>query len=182
MNKEVILKLDNSVGVLLSASDLDGFDKAFSLAKGMKSLKSLLTKEVMEPIMDLQGSKIGFVTDKDKQNGYPESVVKDCLIEAVMKGVQPFGNHFNIIAGNCYITKEGFKHLLDSLLKTKVGFTEYMITAQLTRIKDSSAAVVMDVEWTINGKEHKKSLDVAVKVIEKVTLNLGNLLNQTTAA
>jgi len=164
MENDVIVKLDKSVGVMLSANELDGFEKAYALANSMKELKGLLTKEYMAPIMELQGSKIGFVTDKDKQSGYPETVVKDCLIEAVMKGVQPFGNHFNIIAGNCYITKEGFKHLLDSLLKTRDNFSEYMITAQLPRINGNSAAVVMDVEWVINGEKNSKSLDIAVKV------------------
>ncbi|MFK5282891.1 hypothetical protein ACI3PL_25325, partial [Lacticaseibacillus paracasei] len=64
--------------------------------------------------MALQGNRLGFKTDKDKSGGYPESVVKNCLIEAVLLGIQPTGNQFNIIAGNMYPTKEGCGYLLNN--------------------------------------------------------------------
>src|SRR5215204_5340477 len=104
--------LNEKVFSVLSADQLNGFEKAYLIANAIAELKSLLTPEYMKPIMQMQGNKLGFKTDKDKDGGYPEAIVKNCLIEAVLMGVQPFGNQFNIIANNTYITKEGYGYLL----------------------------------------------------------------------
>jgi hypothetical protein len=155
----VIAKLNDSVFSVLGNDKLVGFQKAYAVANAIEELKVLLTPAYMKPIMQLQGNKLGFKTDKDKDGGYPEAVVKNCLVEAVLMGVQPFGNQFNIIAGNTYITKEGFGYLLP-----RIPGLVFDIIPQLPRIKDQSAAVVMDIEWTINGVTKKKSIDFAIKV------------------
>ncbi len=159
MINKVALKLDESVSTAIGDTELKGFEKAFAVAGAIKDLKSTLSKEIMSPIMDLQGSSLGFKTDKDREGGYKENVVKDCLIEAVLRGVQPFGNHFNIIAGNCYLTKEGFGYLLDNAPGLK-----WRISPQLPRIHGEKAAVVMDISWSINEAGSKHSLEVAVRV------------------
>jgi len=156
---DVIKKLNESVGSVLSKDGLVGFEKAYKIAEAVQQLKDLLTSEYMKPILALQGNKLGFKTDKDREGGYSQEVVKNCLIEAVLTGVQPFGNQFNIISGNCYITKEGFGYLL-----ANYPGLSYDIVPQLPRIKDGSAAVVMDVEWTLNSATKKKSIDIPVKV------------------
>jgi len=157
----VIEKLNNSVFSVIGADSLVGFEKAYKIAYAAGELKVLLSKEYMKPIMALQGNKLGFKTDKDTANGYPEETVKNCLIEAVLTGVQPFGNQFNIIAGNCYITKEGFGYLL----KNYRGLS-YEIIPSLPRINQdkSGAAIVMKVEWTLNGVTKERSLDIPVKM------------------
>jgi hypothetical protein len=75
--------------------------------------------------------------------------------------VQPFGNQFNIIAGNCYITKEGFGYLLKNY-----GGLSYKIIPTLPRINGdkSSAAIVMKIEWTLNGVKQTEDLDIPVKM------------------
>jgi len=163
----VALKLNNAVETVLAADSFSGFQKAYLIATAAGELKKLLTPEYMKPIMDLQGNKLGFKTDKDiaqggaKGQGYPEEVVKNCLIEAVLTGVQPFGNQFNIIAGNCYITKEGFGYLL----KNFAGLA-YEIIPALPRINadKSSAAITMKVKWTLNGIEQERDLEIPVKM------------------
>lgn len=163
----VALKLNNAVETVLTADSFSGFQKAYLIATAAGQLKNLLTPEYMKPIMDLQGNKLGFKTDKDiaqgggKGPGYPEEVVKNCLIEAVLTGVQPFGNQFNIIAGNCYITKEGFGYLLRNF----EGLT-YEIIPALPRINSdkSSAAISMKVKWTLNGTEKERDLEIPVKM------------------
>lgn len=142
----------------------EGFEKAYLVAQAIETLKGLLTPEYMKPIMQLQGNKLGFRTDKDEEGGYPEQIVKQCLIEAVLTGVQPVGNQFNIITGVCYITKEGFGYLL----KSYPGLW-YEIIPQLPRINNdkSGAAVIMGVEWKIKGTEGAiltKSLDIPVRM------------------
>jgi hypothetical protein len=157
--------LNNNVLAVLGNNNIMGFEKAYLIANAVGKLKELLTKEYMKPIMELQGNRLGFKTDKDiaqggaKGTGYPEDIVKNCLIEAVLFGVQPFGNQFNIIASNMYITKEGTGYLL-----SKVPGLVYQISPQLPRIKEGSAAVVMDIEWTIGGVSNKKSIDFPIKV------------------
>lgn len=151
----VVSLMNSSVSAVLSANEIQGFEKSYIIATAVKDLKGLLTADYMKPIMELQGNKLGFKADKV----YGEDVVKNCLIEAVLTGVQPFGNQFNIIAGNCYITKEGFGYLLANWK----GLS-YKIIPQLPRIKDLSAAVIMDIDWTINGVVRKESIDFPIKV------------------
>lgn len=156
---EVAKILNSSVLQVLTSEELLGFEKAYMIANAVQELKTLLTPEYMKPIMALQGNKLGFKTDRDKDGGYPEEVVKNCLIEAVLMGVQPFGNQFNIIAGNSYITKEGFGFLL-----SKVQGLSYKITPQLPRVGEKSAAVVMKIQWTIGGQSNEQEIDFPIKV------------------
>ncbi len=156
---EIAKKLNSSVFSVIGTEALTGFEKAFSIANAIKELKEILTPEYMQPIMQLQGNKLGFKTDKDKDGGYPEAVVKNCLIEAVLFGLQPFGNQFNIIAGNMYATKEGVGYLLSNF-----NGLSYDIVAELPRIKEGSAAVVMNIEWTLGGQSRTKKIDIPIKV------------------
>ena len=112
VKNEVAIQLNQAVGSVLNQVNLIGFEKAYATAKSIETLKTLLTPEYMHPIMQLQGNRLGFKTDKDKGSGYPVDVVKNCLIEAVLMGLQPYGNEFNIIAGNTYPTKEGLGRVL----------------------------------------------------------------------
>lgn len=161
--KEITIakKLNESISSVITSDKLKGFERAFQIANAAQELKELLTHEYMIPIMALQGNRLGFRTDKDDSGGYKEDVVKNCLIEAVLTGVEPFGNHFNIIAGNCYITKEGFGHLL----KNYPGLT-YEIIPMLPRVnhEKGSAAVVMKIIWTMNGKVSEREIDFAIRV------------------
>lgn len=164
MKKEqdlIIQKMNDSVFSVIKEDGMVMFEKAYQIANAAGLLKEMLNDSYMKPIMDLQGNRLGFKTDKDTNGGYPMAVVKNCLIEAVLTGVQPFGNQFNIIAGNCYITKEGFGYLL----KNMIGLS-YEITPQLPRINSdkSGAAIIMEIEYTFKGISKKKSLDIPVKM------------------
>ncbi len=160
-NADIASKLNNSVLSVISSDKLIGFEKAYLIANAAGELKRLLTSEYMKPIMELQGNRLGFKTDKDANGGYPETVVKNCLIESVLMGVQPFGNQFNIIAGNSYITKEGFGYLLQNY-----EGLYYEITPELPRINNdkTGAAIVMNIDWTLNGNKSSKKIDIPVKM------------------
>jgi hypothetical protein len=159
IKEDSLESLNKTVANVLTAENMDGFKKAYLIANAAAELKKALTADYMRPIMELQNNRLGFKTDK--KDGYPEHVVKNCLIEAVLTGVQPFGNQFNIIAENCYITKEGFGHLLACY----PGLT-YEIIPRLPRISNDklSAAIVMDIRWTIKGKSEAREIDFPIKM------------------
>lgn len=143
----VAQKLNDKVFSVIGQNALKGFEQAFLVADAIKELKVMLTAEYMKPIMQLQGNKLGFRTDKDKTGGYPEEVVKNCLIEAVLMGLQPHGNQFNIIAGNTYPTKEG----MGELLKKIDGLNYEIIPAIPKAISDKTSSVDMNIKWAMNG-------------------------------
>ena len=159
MANELALKLDSEVSLVLSQKNLDGFQMAFSVAKGIQKLNSMITDEHMKEIMPLQNTSLGFKTDKT-DGGYPMPVVKRCMIEAVLWGVQPWGNQFNIIASNMYITKEGFTFLLK-----KIPGLWHEIIAGVPKIAEKTAEVEMTINWSMNGGEKQtRKLLFTVKV------------------
>jgi hypothetical protein len=159
INQELIKSLNQTVTQVLSNNQIEAFDRAFQMANAIETLRTLLTKEVMQPIMNLQGSQLGFKTDKDKNGGYDLKTVTDCLITATLSGVMPTGNQFNIIAGNAYITKEGFEYLL-----SKVNGLKYKVTHDLPRIQTDKAAILMHIEWSMfGGQTEKVSQDFPIK-------------------
>lgn len=121
------------------------FTNAFVMANAISEIRNALTSEVMKPIMNLMGSKLGFRTDRDRPNSkgqmpepYSLEVVRDCLIDATLLGLNPVGNQFNIIGGSMYPTKEGFTHLLKkikvrpSIIYPKTTFSQNRETAQVS--------------------------------------------------
>lgn len=88
-------------------------------------------------------------------------IVKDCLIDAVLIGVEPYGNQFNIIANQTYITKEGYGYLLG-----KIKGLKYSIKPELPRInvEKGSGAVEMKIKWSFNGETKEETVDFATKV------------------
>ena len=160
-NTSVALRLNEAVGSVLNQTNLIGFERAYATAKSIEVLKTLLTPEYMAPIMNLQGNRLGFKTDKDKSGGYPVEHVKNCLIEAVLMGLQPYGNEFNIIAGNTYATKEG----VGRLLATWRGLKYSLICAVPVPSQDGKSAVVeVTIKWTINQESKEEVIPISVKM------------------
>lgn len=165
---EVTKLLDDSVLSVLGNKALQGFEKANQVATAITQLRILLTDEYMQPIMALQGSKLGFKTDRDKPKdnstpGYTMAVVRDCLIEAVLMGLQPTGNQFNIISGQCYPTKEGCGALLNKFPGLD-GAYEIVISLPKVDRANLSAAVDADISWTLNGEKHQMRVPIPIKI------------------
>jgi len=168
---EIAKKLDESVISVIGSDKIQGFQKAYIVADAINKLSELLTPEYMKPIMALQGNRLGFKSDKDlvknpqggytKGPGYPESVVKNCLIEAVLMGLQPVNNQFNIIGGNMYPTKEGCGFLLNNFK----GLS-YNLVCSLPRINadKTSAAVDVKVSWVLNGENKEETIPIPIKM------------------
>ena len=137
---------------------------AFQAVCVVKMMRDALTdqvvKQVFEPFMN---TKIGFCTDKDpnrprkKKDGtfetpkpYSTEVVRDCIIDAVINGLMPTGNQFNIISGTMYPTKEGYAALLK-----KIG-CKYMISYSQdnTPQNPSAAEIRCNISFEHDGEKN----------------------------
>ena len=157
--------IDAEISTVL-ASNVNGFQKAFVMSSAVNIIKAQLSDEYMKPIMELQGSSLGFKTDQDtvkekvggkwvtkKGEGYPMEIVRECLIEAIFLGLEVTGNQFNIIGGNTYPTREGFGALLDKMQGLKKNF-EYKNIQQPAGQK--VAYVTVNITWQVEGDTAKK--------------------------
>lgn len=108
---EAIEKAISECGVQ-AISQLPAFLQAVKMAEGISALRRALTDEfMMSVVMPLQGCALGFRTDRDDKEprGYPLQVVRDVVIEAMLRGFSIIGNELNIIGGRFYGTKEGLE-------------------------------------------------------------------------
>ena len=94
------------------------FARTIAYGMAVAELREALDERVMKALLKLKNSKMGFRTDEGPKVGvYSMDVVRDAVIEAATLGLQCVGNHFNILGGNMYVTKEGFTFLLRELAK-----------------------------------------------------------------
>ncbi len=157
------------------------YTKVITSATCIHALKQALTHKAMEPIMDLQGSRLGFKTDRDtyhgEQRGYNVDTVRDVVVEACMHGLMPIGNQFNIIASNMYVTKEGLTYLLSNMqglsrlkIKIQVGETIEKITKAKTKEGkpydrvDRDANVQAAISCVYLGEQVDETLDLVIRV------------------
>lgn len=133
---------------LAATEKTDEFERGLMLAAGMEKLRALLTSQVMKPIMALQGSTLGFRTDKDAAAGYPENVVRDVVCEALLRGFRPVGNEFNIIAGRFYAAKDGCRR---RVLEWP-GLTKFVMDVSYPSDKPGTAYVEAVASWELEGK------------------------------
>lgn len=126
--------------------------KIFKIAAAVDTIQGFLTNDAMQPIMKLQNKSIGFKSDKD--NGYNLEIVRDCLIDAMMVGVEPVGNQFNIIGGKMYVTKEGFFHLLKHYEGLEYYETEPI--AESFKQVGGVAEIKCNIKFKESGKEEVK--------------------------
>ena len=106
---------------------------SFTAANVMLALRETMTDQVVERYFrPLAGQKFGFRTDQN----YPTETLRSCIIDAILLGLAPTGNQFNIIKGNCYPTKEGYTNLLK-----KIG-VDYKIEILPNTSQDNSYAIM----------------------------------------
>lgn len=154
---------------------LDPFDRTFTLAAGIQRLRELITDDMLSEILKLMNTSLGFKTDKDPARNpraggtYSPAVVKDCLIEATIRGAYPVGNEWNIIASNTYLTKEFYQRAVGQI----PGVTDVIPSPGIPR-KDADKTVVrFGLSWKLDGKpqmlvdaEGKPGRVFAIKVNE----------------
>src|SRR5258707_1437378 len=127
------------------------FTAALALAQGIKALRGLLTDDIMNEIMALADTPLGFMTDKKDKGGYAPKEIKDAIIEASLRGFRVAGNEFNIIASRFYGAKSG--------LHRKVihfpGLTDFKETFSVPKFSQSrdGAIVTAKATWILNDKD-----------------------------
>jgi hypothetical protein len=161
-------------GVLTSG--VQTIENSLKIASALSLMREKLTPELMKPIMDLQGSRLGFKTDLDfvkrqingkwervKGDGYPMETVRECFLEMALIGLLPMDNQWNIIGGNAYPAQNGAIYLL----KTRCPeMKEYNVSFPEVNQSDNktTANVVAKIEWTlINGQNKKEVVNFPVK-------------------
>lgn len=127
----------------------DRYEKGLLIAEAMNALRTSMTETVVAPLVALQGSGLGFRTDKDKDGGYGWETVRDCTIEAWLRGFYHVGNEFNVISGRFYGAKAGFERLV----RTYPGVTNLQLHVGNPEIVSGTAFVAAVAAWNLDGKE-----------------------------
>lgn len=167
--KDLAKKIDEIAQATLeifNGSDMD-FERELAVASAMGDMRALLTPEMMKPVMALMNSPLGFMTDRnpatsDRQvTPYAVEVVRDCVIEAKLRGYHVVGNEFNIIAGRFYGAKNG---VVRKVL-THPGVADVKDTYEVPRlVGDKGAIVKCKITWVRDGKPDGLERDFPVKV------------------
>lgn len=152
--------------------------RTMKLAAGIGALRKLITNEMMQDVMMLQGTSLGFRTDKDSSGGYPVNVVKDCMIETVLKGGNMVGNEMNIISARAYFTKEFYTRKL----REYPGLTDLVLSPSVPVLRDTKAYVSYSATWKLNGRPDRMdrvvrkvdSVDVDSRIPVKVNAGMGD--------
>lgn len=158
-DQEAIEKISNEVEMAIkecgvaAIRDLPKFKQAISLAKGMRELRKAVDDNfVKHCLMPLMGTTLGFLADRPnpkEPEPYGPLVVRDCAIEAMVRGFNVVGNEFNIIAGRFYGTKNGYARLVSEF----PGLTDLVLQPGVpTLAGDRGALVPFTASWRINGK------------------------------
>jgi len=166
--KEKLLLIDNKSRQMheLSSKEMDHpLVAAISVTTLLQEIRDLFNdKAITAGLMKLQGTKIGFVTDKDKNGGYPPNVVVDVTIEAASRGARMVGNEVNIISGSCYLTKGYFQRKLDEQLQPGNWRLNHGVPeVEYQNKKQVSATVTTEIKWKDSNGDHTESVSFAIK-------------------
>ena len=174
VSKEVTQELESSTrlasAAFSAATGSNSITAAIELAQGIEELRNLFSRpEIQARVQALQDTALGFRTDKDpnvlnrKTNQpnkpYPYEVVKDAVIEALLRGLQLVGNQFNIIAGRFYCTKEGF----ESLIRSQPAVTNFKLKIGVPQAKNGGVVVQCSATWKQGGEAADLEAEIPVK-------------------
>ncbi len=143
---------------------------ALEVAASVQDLRALFDRpEVRERIVALQDTAIGFRTDRDpnvtnrKTNQpnvpYAYPVVRDCAIEASLRGLQMVGNQWNIISSRQYTTKEGFEYLI----RKHKAVSDFRPIIGVPKTQNGGALVECKATWKLDGSPQNLEVTIPVK-------------------
>lgn len=164
---------------LARLATLSPIRRTLALARGMQIIRSHLVGPVMKDIMALANTPLGFLTDrkpgqKNKDGKevapYSEAVIRDAVVEGMLRGASIVGNEMNVLVGRCYLTKSYFERAV----REWPGLTHLAITEGVpTRATSSKYVLVpMRASWKLGGIpqelrcEHTSEVDSRIPVVE----------------
>lgn len=147
-----VATIDNPIKQMLARADA-----VFGLAEALRA------PGILDSIMKLQGTKLGFRTDQDRNGGYAVDIVADAVIEALFAGVMPTGNEFNIIGGNFYATREGFEGLIRRRGPI-IGLTDVKVKPGIPSMQKNGAVIKVALDWKLNGEKNSDVLEFEIRV------------------
>lgn len=159
-NRHQILILDQTLKaarqeIATAAAEGNEILKALTLATATQRLRQLLTPELMQDVMALQNTPLGFKTDrapgnKKSQGPYPVEIVRDVAISAMLDGARLCGNEFNIIASNYYRTLEQFERRIREF----PGLSDLRLEIGVPTCDHQRGSALVDVRaaWKLHGK------------------------------
>lgn len=176
---------------LARLATLSPIRRTLALAHGMQIIRSHLVGPVMKDIMALANTPLGFLTDRkpgqrDKHGKevapYSEAVIRDCVVEGMLRGASIIGNEMNVLVGRCYLTKQYFERAV----REWPGLTDLAITEGVpTRTTASRYVLVpMRASWRLNGVphdlrcEHSSEGDSRIAVIENEGMGIDAVLGK----
>lgn len=186
--QKAVAKVDEIVGQygLPSTIGKPTLERMMILATGMQQLRAAITDDMLDKVMQLQGSRLGFRTDKDGERtwkdatgtprtGYEPAVVKEVMIEALLRGARMVGNEVNIIAKNCYLTKEFFGRAVREF----PGVSDVAVDLAVPQmVGEKGALVACWVRYKLNGEPRvyartKESDDRDLRIAVRVNIGMG---------
>lgn len=147
---------------LVASKDMNHVEDSIELALTLVEMRKHV-RTCMPLLRALYNTQLGFKCDRPNDKNrtpYDDHELGEAAIVALLRGVRWTGNMFNIIAGGCYITKEGFQYklgTLDGLENFRYGFGVPMLKA-------GGALVKTFATWTFKGKPDKVETEFAVRV------------------
>lgn len=159
-------------GALELFKQAGSFEAELAIAQAVSDLRAVLTPEVMQPVMALMNTDLGFRTDRDPRvtprdkDGNPMSpytvdVVRECFIESKLRGFHSVGNEWNIIAGKFYACKNGLRRKVMAY----PGVTDFKDTYDVPRtVADRGAIVKCRALWKKDGVEGSLEREFPIRV------------------
>lgn len=149
----------------------ESFEKELCVAQSIIDMRVALTPEVMQPIMGLMNTALGFRTDKDpaqidNKTGKPNvpytvDVVREAFIESRLRGFHACGNEWNIIAGRWYGCSAGFERLV----KRNPKVTDFKDSYGVPTLHGEKGAIVKcRAEWRQEGVPQTIEREFAIRV------------------
>lgn len=177
---DTIKRLDDATSFAVSAFNSQGSGSviaALNVAQGIADLREMFDQpEIKSRILALQDKAIGFRTDKDpnvmnrktNQPNVPYSweVVKDCCIEATLRGLQLVGNQMNIISGRMYATKEGY----DGLIRKLPNVSNFEVTLNVPKSAGNGVLIECEGAWIQDGTARTIKATIPVKTDDYSTI------------
>jgi hypothetical protein len=163
VTKETIAEATMVIEKVVKACDivklgqLAALEQAITIARGMNALKRVFTEAlVVEVFMPLQGTTLGFVTDRDSKGGYEAIDVRNCWIQGTLWGLQPINNELNIIADRPYAAKNGLERKVREATRGLIIRPGVPVATS----DGKTALLPMRATWTFEGKIYNLVKDV----------------------